>query len=213
MMRCRKLVDIFKNIEIGISYKDITNLYASWEKQDLESGSCPFEIAYDLLGAAVMGNDDFKDDTSHRANVIFVQSENQEWVDLENLRPVLASQKDLKVLSDQQSKVRPYKTIKKGVSPVRKSFNIAPKPTKSMQVEQMMHSILRLDNEHEPIHPKEQAIGSFGGFQTRIQSKPQKSKPYYFLTLATAPHKSEVRKVMSRLVYVIKERRMPFLYS
>ena len=82
MIRCRKLVDIFKNIEIGNSYKDFTNLYATWTKQGLESGSCPFEIAYDLPGAAVMDNDNFKDDTltgantSHRTNVMFVQSEN-----------------------------------------------------------------------------------------------------------------------------------------
>ena len=215
MIRCRKLVDIFKNIEIGNSYKDFTNLYATWAKQGLESGSCSFEIAYDLPGAAVMDNDDFKDDTltgantSLRTNVMFVQ--NQAWVDLENRRPVLANQKNLKVLSDQQNKVRPYKTIKKGVSPVKKSFSIVPKTTKSMQVEQMMHSILRLGNEHKHIPPKEQKIRSFAGFQARVQSKPQKIKPYYFLTLATATHKSEVHNVMSRIVDVIKERRMLFL--
>ena len=80
-----------------------------------------------------------------------------------------------------------------------------------MQVEQKMHSILRLDNENEPIPPKEQTIGSFAGFQARIQSKPQKSKPYYFLTLPTAPQKSEVHEVMSHLADVIKEGRMPFV--
>ena len=73
-----------------------------------------------------------------------------------------------------------------------------------------MDSILRLDNEHEPIHPKEQTIGSLAGFQAQIQSKPQNSKPYYFLTLPTAPHKSEVHEVMSHLACVNKERRMPF---
>ena len=49
------------------------------------------------------------------------------------------------------------------------------------------------------------------GFEARIQSKRQKNKPYYFLTLPTAPHKSEVHEVMLRLVDVIKERRMLFL--
>ena len=216
MTRCREVVDIFKKIEKAIGCKDVTNLYATWAKQDVESGSCPFEIAYDLPGTAVMDNDDFKDDTltgantSHH-NVMFVQPENQAPADLENHRLVWVNQKDLKILSDQQNKVRPYKTIKKGVPPLRKNFNIAPNPTKPMQVEQMMHFILRPGNEHEPVPPKEQTISSFAGFQARIQSKPQKSKPYYFLTLPTTAHKSEVHEVMPRLADAVKERRMPFL--
>ena len=78
MTRCRELDDIFRKIEIRISYKYVTNLSARWAKQDVESGSCPFEIPYDLPGIAVMDNDDFKDDTltgantSHRTNVMFV---------------------------------------------------------------------------------------------------------------------------------------------
>ena len=109
MTRCRQLVDIFKKIEIGISYKDVTNPYATWAKQDAEPGSCPFENAYDLPGTAVMENHDFKDDnltganTSHRT-LIFVQPENQARVDLENRRPLLVNQKDLKILSDRQNK-------------------------------------------------------------------------------------------------------------
>ena len=104
MTRCCELVDIFKKIEIGISYNDVTNLYAIWAKQDVESGSCPFEIAYDLLGTAIMDNDDFQNDTltgatgSYRTNVMFVQLENQARVDLENRRPVLVNQKNLKIL-------------------------------------------------------------------------------------------------------------------
>ena len=124
MTRCCELVDIFKIIEIGISYEDVTNPYATWAKQDVESGSCPFEIAYDLPGTAVMDNDDFKDylltgaNISH-TNVMFVWPENQARVDSENHCPVLVNQNDLKILSDQQSKVLTYKTIKKGVPPVR----------------------------------------------------------------------------------------------
>ena len=49
------------------------------------------------------------------------------------------------------------------------------------------------------------------GFEARIQSKPQKSKPNYFLTLPTAPDKSEVHEVMPRLADIIKKRRMLFL--
>ena len=58
-----------------------------------------------------MDNDDFKDDTlteantSNRTNVMFVQPANQARVDLENRLPVLVSQKDLKILSDQQNTV------------------------------------------------------------------------------------------------------------
>ena len=75
----------------------------------------------------------------------------------------------------------------------------------------MMLSILRIDNEHEPIPPKEQKMGSSAGFQARIQSKSQKSKPYYFITLPTAPRKSEAHEVMPRLAVAVKERRIPFL--
>ena len=127
---------------MGISYKDVSDLYETWAKQDEECGSCLFEIAYDLPRTAVMDNDDFKDYTLTGANtshctVMFVQPENQAWFDLENHRPALVNQKDLKIISDQQDKVRPYKTIKKGVPPVRKSFKflVLPKTTKPMQVE------------------------------------------------------------------------------
>ena len=80
MTRYRRLVGIFKDIEIGISYKDITNLYATLAKQDVESGSCPFKITYDLPGTAVMDKDDFNNDTLTGANtsqctVMFAQPE------------------------------------------------------------------------------------------------------------------------------------------
>ena len=68
MTRCCELVEIFKKIEIGISYEYVTNLYATWAKQDVESGSCPFEIAYDLPGTVAMDNNDFKDGTLMGAN-------------------------------------------------------------------------------------------------------------------------------------------------
>ena len=47
-------------------------------------------------------------------------------------RTMLVNQKDLKIISDQQNKVWHYKTIKKGVPPVMKTFNIAPKTTRPM---------------------------------------------------------------------------------
>ena len=84
---CRELVDIFKKIEIEISY-NVGNLYATWAKQDVQSGSCPFEIAYDLPGTVVMDNDDFKDDTltgantSHRTNVMFVSKGPKNYIRL-----------------------------------------------------------------------------------------------------------------------------------
>ena len=57
MTRCCELVDIFKKTEIGISYE-----------YDVESGSCPFEITYDLPGTVAMDNNDFKDGTLMGAN-------------------------------------------------------------------------------------------------------------------------------------------------
>ena len=39
-----------------------------------------------------------------------------------------------------------------------------------------MYPILRFDNEHKPIPPKEQTMGSLAGFQAEIQSKPLSEK-------------------------------------
>ena len=67
---------------MGISYQDIKNLYASWTKSDVEKGASPPEIAENVPGVVIMGNDDFKSDTltgkcesNHRTNVMFVRSE------------------------------------------------------------------------------------------------------------------------------------------
>ena len=45
---------------------------------------------------------------------------------------MLVNQKDQKIISDQPNRIWHYKTIKKGVPPVRKGFNIAPKTTRPM---------------------------------------------------------------------------------
>ena len=46
MTRCRELVDIFKKIEIGISYNNATNFYATWAKQAVESDSLKLLMTY-----------------------------------------------------------------------------------------------------------------------------------------------------------------------
>ena len=153
-------------------------------KKDAESGSCPFKIV--LHGAAVMDNDDFNYDfigSQYISSYCYVGAARKSRAHFENHHPVLVNQKDLKILSDQENKVQPAKTIKKGVPLVWKSFNRVPETTKPMQVEQIIHFILQIDKEYEPISPEERTIASIARFQPRIQSKPQKSKSHYFLTL------------------------------
>ena len=46
LTRCLELVDIFKKIEIGISYNNATNFYATWAKQVVESDSLKLLMIY-----------------------------------------------------------------------------------------------------------------------------------------------------------------------
>ena len=82
LTRSRETVDLLNRFTFGISYKEVLHLYDAWAKHDITANNiCPAELAQDIPGAAIMDNDDFSDDTltgantSHRTNVMFVQSE------------------------------------------------------------------------------------------------------------------------------------------
>lgn len=138
-----------KKLGLGISYQDVKNLYATWALQDKKSGCCPREIASGYPATAVMDNNDFKDDTltgadtSHRINVMFVQREELQTL-CHSERPVLATHNDLKVVADESNKVRPYRTIRKGVPPIRKEFDTSPSTKVSIRKEEMMHTFARI---------------------------------------------------------------------
>ena len=129
-----------------------------------------------------MDNDDFKDDTLtradilHRTNVMFVQcAELQPSCHTD--RPVLATQNDLKVVADDDlNKIRPYKTVIKGASPIRKDFDTSLSTTFSIRKEEMLHTLART-----VAYAVEQNVGSFGGFQSILQTSVTKSKAHFFL--------------------------------
>eukprot|EP00112_Aurelia_sp_Birch-Aquarium-sp1_P018096 Seg4270.2 transcript_id=Seg4270.2/GoldUCD/mRNA.D3Y31 product="hypothetical protein" protein_id=Seg4270.2/GoldUCD/D3Y31 len=216
LTRSRELIDLTKKLGLGISYQDVKNLYATWALQDIRLGCCPREIASGYPATAVMDNDDFKDDTltgadtSHRTNVMFVQREELQ-TSCHSDRPVLATHNDLRAVADDLNKVRPYKTIRKGVSPIRNEFDTSPSTTVSIRKEEMMHTCARIDHNFNSIDAAEQKVGSFGGFQSIVQNSPARSKAHYFLTLPKAPHKSVVHEVMLRLIAVINDKDLPFM--
>ncbi len=141
---------------------------------------------------------------------MFVQHEELQTL-CHNDRPVLATHHDLRVVVDDLNKVRPYKTIKKGVSLIRKEFDTSLSTTISIRTEEMMHTLARIDSNLDNIDAVEQKVGSFGGFQSIVQRSVTRSKAHYFLTLPKAPHKSIVHEVMLRLIALIKEKEIPFI--
>ena len=84
LTRSREIIDLLKKFSLGIRYRDVLNLYATWTKHDMEKNDgSPEELAEYLPGVAIIDidNDDFQDntltgaETSHRTNVMFVQPE------------------------------------------------------------------------------------------------------------------------------------------
>ena len=164
-----------------------------------------------------MDNDDFKDDTltgantSHRTNVMFVQPANLEMPNDSRNKLDLIKPKDIKLLVDKQKQITPYKTMVKGVPPIRTEINVVESTTDIIRTEEIIHTLVRMDKRYENVEPINQKIGSFAGFQSLIQPAVVKSKPYYFLTLPKPPHKSVIHEVMTRMVSVIEEKNMPFV--
>ena len=78
-------------------------------------------------------------------------------------------------------------------------------------MEQLIHSLVRIQEDGENIPPEEQYIGSFAGFQALLHTEVMKSKPYYWLTFPKPPHKSVVHEVMTRLLNVIETKNFPFV--
>ena len=54
-------------------------------------------------------------------------------------------------------------------------------------------------------------MGAFSGFQATVKPPVTKSKPYYFLTYPSPPHKAVVHEVMDRMVTAANTKNMPFI--
>ena len=124
LTRSREILDILRKFSLGISYKDILHLYASWAKNHLEKNDiCPEELAENTPGIGILDNDDFCKDTltggntSHRTNVMFVQPEDLEMMVTDtdtNTQPLPANSQDLKRLCMDHHLVEPNETVKRG---------------------------------------------------------------------------------------------------
>ncbi|KAG0725586.1 hypothetical protein GWK47_038368 [Chionoecetes opilio] len=115
LTRSRKIIDLMHKFSLGITYKNVLNLFDAWAKFDIETNrACPDELAMGQPGTAVMDNDDFKDgtltgaNTFHRTNVMFVQP--QDLVDTSAVsRQSLSipTADDMKALCASQHRVQP----------------------------------------------------------------------------------------------------------
>ena len=108
----------------------------------------------------------------------------------------------LKDVVDKLNKITPYKTVKKGIPPIRKPFPIDPTFTDIIRSDEMINTQCRMDSKYEDVLSSNQNIGSFAGFQALMTNTVMKSKPYYWLTFPKPPHKSVLHEVMMRLLDV-----------
>lgn len=220
LTRSREIIDILRKFALGISYKDVLDLYNAWTMDDIKANTtCPDELADGFPGTGVLDNDDFKDDTltgadtTHRTNVMFVQPEYITPIESEKDRPILSLAKsdDVKNLSTSQHKVHPYKTVNRGQPAVRKEIDISLQTSDEQRKRGVMHALARLDIEGKNIPSNEQKVGSFAGFQANIHEFVVKSTAYYFLTFPKPPQKSVVHEVMCRMVAAAEHKSMPFI--
>ena len=157
-----------------------------------------------------MDNDDFKDDTltgantSHRINVMFVQSSNVKNTEdkIGNIKLVKPS--EIQNLVDEHIRITPYKSVKKGVLPIREEIDTSPPTTELIRKDEIVHTLIHMNQEYKNIEPINQNIGSFAGFQALINGPVIQSKPYYFLTFLKPPYKTVVHEVMTRMIKVIE---------
>ncbi|KAG0724767.1 hypothetical protein GWK47_039941 [Chionoecetes opilio] len=171
---------------LGISYKDILNLYDAWAKFDIETNrACPDELAMGQPGTTVMDNGDFKDDnltganTSHRTNVMFVQPQDlMETSAVSRQSLNIPTTDDMKALCASQHLVQPYKTVQRGTPSIRLAANIdAPYERNMQRKRSLIHVLAHLNENMKPRVVSEQTVGAFVGFQASVQPSVVKSKP------------------------------------
>ena len=165
----------------------------------------------------MLDNDDFQDDTltcsntSHRTNVMFVQTENLLSSSSDSSKLTLAKPKDLKNITTEQHHFEPYKTMKRVHLLSRPEVDISLKNTKDQRMRGMIHSLARLDASCHCLPPETQQVGAFTGFQSCIHKGVVRSKAYYFLTFPKPPQKSVVHQVMCKMIKAAETNMMPFI--
>ena len=118
---------------------------------------------------------------------------------------------EIKDYVDVLNKIAPYKTITTGEPLIRTKFDAKPSTTSDIRADQVLYTLVRINDAYGNIEPTDQTIGSFAGFQASLFDSVTKSKPYYWLTLPKPPHKSVVHEVMIRLLDAIDEKNISFL--
>lgn len=136
MTRSKELVDSHHKLGMGISYSNVLLLRDFWTLHDLERCSvCPDEITEGEPSISIIDNDDFLNDTltgggtAHRCNWMFLQClERRNGVQecRANIQDEHAHIKYAKTVSQaltekvsEMQAVMPYRTIKRGESPIR----------------------------------------------------------------------------------------------
>ena len=178
---------------------------------------CPQQLAEGFPCVAIMGNDDFQDDTltgantSHRTNVMFLQPEDILNQDAPLERPNLrkANAMEIKKLTSKKHSLNSYKTVIRGVPSIQTKVETTLQCSNNFGKLLAVHALTRIDIEGCDMLPQKQTVGMFSCFNSVIYTPIVKSKPYYHLTLPQSPKKSVVHDVMYRMVQVVESNAVP----
>ncbi|MES9882370.1 MAG: hypothetical protein ABW185_15975 [Sedimenticola sp.] len=220
LTRSKELIDTFHKAGICIRYASVLLLRDAWAVHDIQlCTDCPSEIAEDIPGVVIVDNDDFRNDTltggdtSHRTNVMYVQSVSQEYHDpqcSERVKDAKALSSTLKeITSDMQTHDR-YVTHKRGEPPVSDRIPSEVRSTEPQRRRNVIHALVRADASGDRPMAIAQAVPGFSGLQALLSSPVEQSKAYYFMTYPDPPKKSVLNDVMLKVKAAIARKRMPF---
>ena len=108
--------------------------------------------------------------------------------------------------------ITPYKTIKRGKSP------ICPKPTtltsiiKPQHKRSIIHVLSNADSNGDRRDATEQTIPSYGGFHASLNRKQGKNMAYFHTSYNQLPNKSFVDDIMKKLSKIIITKHMPLAF-
>lgn len=118
----------------------------------------------------------------------------------------------LKQAAEEMLQVKPYKTIKRGETPIRPKPDVVEKSTLPQRKRNLIHTLCRADENGNYPSPSNQKVPSYNGFHASL-SKPQDvCKAYYVKSYDQPPNKSVVNAVMETQKKIMTSRNMPFSF-
>ena len=118
----------------------------------------------------------------------------------------------LNQFAEEMQQVKPYKTIKRGETPIRPEPAEVEKSCLIQRKRNIIHVLCRADANGNRPSPSDQKVPSYNGFHASL-SKPQDiCKAYYVKSYDQPPNKSVVNAVMETQKNIMTARNMPFSF-